>query len=105
LQLEDVAKQVTDERLRAKVLGVHASPVARAIGTIAECAQSGDHLALDWLEEAIRYWRTRSNSPAMTDEQAPETPEAQDARPLAFAHIRMAHPSVPHLTTLARLLS
>ena len=55
---QQVAEQVTDKQIRAKVLSLLGSSASKAAQTIMDLGKAGDYLALDWLEDAIRYARS-----------------------------------------------
>lgn len=59
MRLLELVESETDEQIKMKVLGLPGSPVAKAINTIHELGKVGDHLALDWLEDAIRHARAK----------------------------------------------
>lgn len=63
IKLLMLLKQVkdVDEEMRAKIYGILGSPVANSVRTILQCGEKGDLLALDWLEDAIRYARSAKN--------------------------------------------
>lgn len=64
MRLWKLLEQVTDEETRTKLLDGMGAPVAKAVGTILECGRTGDSLALDWLEDTIRYARPLKVSPS-----------------------------------------
>jgi hypothetical protein len=59
MRLSDISKSIADERLKTKVLNAAGSPVSKAVLAIHMAADADDRLALDWLEDAIRYAWTK----------------------------------------------
>jgi hypothetical protein len=62
MRLSKLVESETDEQIKMKVLGLPGSPVANAVNTILELGKVGDHLALDWLEDAIRHARAKGSA-------------------------------------------
>jgi len=60
--LSDISKSIADEGLKAKVLHAAGSPVSAAVQAIVMAAQAKDHLALDWIDDAIRHARNTLTS-------------------------------------------
>ena len=56
--LSDISKSIADEGLKAKVLHAAGSPISAAVQAILMAAKAKDHLALDWIEDAIRHARS-----------------------------------------------
>lgn len=63
MHLARLAEGVIDPQITAKVPSLIGSSVSKAAQTIIDLGKAGDYLALDWLEDAIRYARsTRSGA-------------------------------------------
>lgn len=63
MHLARLAEGVTETQIRAKVLSLLGSSASKAAQTILNLGKAGDYLALDWLEDVIRYARsTRSGA-------------------------------------------
>lgn len=60
--LSDISMSISDKGLKTKVLRAAGSPVAAAVQAILMAAKAKDHLALDWIEDAIRHARTTLES-------------------------------------------